>query len=1016
MLEPRKKSSVIAFLVFLLSCFSFPGFSESKLPHYEVDALRDIAATMGSKYWEFDDESCQVLKFGLTPDKPAGAESTVGCQCDFPNDAGCHVVRIVLKGFSLPGVLPPQLIKFPYLKQIDFCYNLLTGSIPQEWGSTQLTMITVLVNRFSGEIPLVLANITSLTYLCLEANNFSGPIPPELGKLTNLQTLMLSSNQLTGNVPATFSSFVNMTDFRINDNNMNGTIPQFIQNWKKLQRLELHASGLQGPIPSQISLLNQLDILRISNLKGSRQPFPIVQNMTVLTKLVLRSCNLYGEIPSYVWTMLTLDMLDLSYNELWGRVPSTLNLKAVRFIYLTGNQLSGSIPDTLLKGGSTVDLSYNNFTWQSPNSATCQQNMNLNLNLYRSSSPENHSSTTLPCIQNFRCPHYSTCLHVNSGGKDITVRENGQKISYQGDGDTPGGSATYFLSHDQYWGFSSTGDFMDDNDYQNLRFTVTPSSSSANLTDVYTTARIVPISLTYFHYCLENGNYTVKLHFAELEFTDDSTFSSLGRRMFDIYLQDERVLEDFNIEAAAGGAQRPTVNIYNVSVTNNMLDIRLQFAGKGTTRIPKRGVYGPIISAVSVFSADKVCSDGKKRATGYIIGGAGALFILLSALLAIFWWKCCFRRQISIKGTKGMDLQTGIFSLKQIKAATNDFDPVNKIGEGGFGPVYKGQLYDGTIIAVKQLSSKSQQGNREFLNEIGMISCLQHPNLVKLHGCCVESNQLLLVYEYMENNSLARALFGPEDCQIQLDWTMRRKICIGIAKGLAFLHEESRLKVVHRDIKATNVLLDEHLNPKISDFGLARLNEEEKTHITTRIAGTIGYMAPEYALWGYLTQKADVYSFGVVVLEIISGKSNNNYMPREDYVCLLDWACHLHESGNLDELIDEKLKPELNKEEAEVVVKVALLCTNASSSLRPTMSEVVSMFEGKTDVPEVIPETSNYRDDLRFKAIRDFQRHTKCSSCSETITQNSTTALTLRSSSYVSSREFNKENPQSIIK
>ncbi|KAK2987107.1 hypothetical protein RJ640_011818 [Escallonia rubra] len=141
---------------------------------------------------------------------------------------------------------------------------------------------------------------------------------------------------------------------------------------------------------------------------------------------------------------------------------------------------------------------------------------------------------------------------------------------------------------------------------------------------------------------------------------------------------------------------------------------------------------------------------------------------------------------------------------------------------------------DSTIIAVKQLSSKSKQGNCEFINEIGMISALQHLHLVKLYGCCTEENQLLLVYEYMENNSLARALFGPEECQLNLDWPMRPKICVGIARGLAYLHEESRLKIVHRDIKATNALLDKNLNPKISDFGLAKLDEEENTHVSTR--------------------------------------------------------------------------------------------------------------------------------------------------------------------------------------
>ncbi|KAJ0083028.1 hypothetical protein Patl1_10369 [Pistacia atlantica] len=172
----------------------------------------------------------------------------------------------------------------------------------------------------------------------------------------------------------------------------------------------------------------------------------------------------------------------------------------------------------------------------------------------------------------------------------------------------------------------------------------------------------------------------------------------------------------------------------------------------------------------------------------------------------------------------------------------------NKIGEGGFGSVYKGQLSDRTVVAVKQLSSKSRQGNREFVNEIGLISGLQHPNLVKLFGCCVEGNQLLLVYEYMENNCLAHTLFGSGASTLKLDWATRQKICVGIARGLAFLHEESTPRIVHRDIKATNVLLDWELNAKISDFGLAKLKEEENTHISTRVVGTIGYMAPEYAL------------------------------------------------------------------------------------------------------------------------------------------------------------------------
>ncbi|KAJ6926115.1 LRR receptor-like serine/threonine-protein kinase [Populus alba x Populus x berolinensis] len=316
---------------------------------------------------------------------------------------------------------------------------------------------------------------------------------------------------------------------------------------------------------------------------------------------------------------------------------------------------------------------------------------------------------------------------------------------------------------------------------------------------------------------------------------------------------------------------------------------------------------------------------------------------------------------------KGLDLKTGSFTLRQLRAATNNFDPANKIGEGGFGSVYKGELSDGTVIAVKQLSPKSRQGNREFVNEIGMISGLKHPNLVKLYGCCIEGDQLLLVYEYMENNSLARALFGAETGALLLDWPTRFKICVGIARGLAFLHEGSVIRIVHRDIKGTNVLLDKDLNAKISDFGLAKLSEAENTHISTRVAGTIGYMAPEYALWGYLTDKADVYSFGVVALEIVSGRSNSSYNPTNESVCLLDWAFVLQKRGNLMAMVDPKLRSEFNKEEAEKMIKVALLCANASPSLRPTMTAVVSMLEGQTSVHEVISDRSIYGGASQFK-------------------------------------------------
>ncbi|KAM3251240.1 putative LRR receptor-like serine/threonine-protein kinase RFK1 [Capsicum annuum] len=979
-------NSITAWILRLHCCFLFFIFTDSKVPQQEVDVLQQIAKTMGATYLSFNADSC-IIEEVIVNSKPQWSEKFVGCHLGNGSDEVHHISKIVLKGLSLPGVLPPELVKLPYIQEIDFAYNYLSGSIPVEWAATKMTNISVIVNRLSGLIPKELGNISSLLYLNLEANQFSGRVPSELGKLINLQTLILSSNQLMGEVPTSFSGLINLTDFRISDNNFSGRIPDFIQNWKQLTKLEMHATGLEGPIPSNISLLNKLTDLRISDIGGPAQAFPLLSDIMGLHNLVLRNCNLSGELPVYIWAMKDLQTLDVTFNKLVGEIPNNISARSMlKFVFLTGNMLSGDIPDSILKNGINVDLSYNNFTWQGPDQHACQPNMNLYLNLYKSSAAVSPLRRVLPCTKDFTCPRYGCSLHVNSGGNDFTVKESDGEVDYAGDADVDGGSARYFKASTNYWGFSSTGDFMDDNNDQNARFI--ESTPSKGLSELYNNARMSPLSLTYFRYCLRNGSYNVSLHFAEITFTNDSTSNSLGRRVFDIYIQDKLVWKDFNIVNEAGGVQKPVVSHFNTSVTDNTLEIRFYWAGKGTIRIPFRGHYGPLISAISLKPTFGSCSEeDKKSVTVYVIVGVVATCIFL-LVMSTLWWKGylqCKKKQR--KDLEDMELQTVSFTLKQIKAATNNFDASNKIGEGGFGAVFKGQLSDGTSVAVKQLSRQSRQGNREFLNEIGMISCLQHPNLVKLHGCCIEGTELLLVYEYLENNSLARALFNSDKSQLILDWPTRFKICVGIAKGLAFLHEESSLKIVHRDIKATNVLLDRDLNPKISDFGLARLTEDDNTHISTRVAGTIGYMAPEYALWGYLTYKADVYSFGIVLLETVSGKNNYNYAPSDNFICLLDWACHLLQNGKIEELIDDKLGLQFNKEEAERVVKLALLCTSATPSLRPVMSEVVRMLEGKQDVPDDIPEASMYTDDLRVKALKDFQRERQNESASSTQAQ-----------------------------
>ncbi|XWS16900.1 hypothetical protein CRYUN_Cryun33cG0021200 [Craigia yunnanensis] len=311
---------------------------------------------------------------------------------------------------------------------------------------------------------------------------------------------------------------------------------------------------------------------------------------------------------------------------------------------------------------------------------------------------------------------------------------------------------------------------------------------------------------------------------------------------------------------------------------------------------------------------------------------------------------------------------TKLFTYKELKFATGNFHYSNKIGEGGFGAVYKGTFRDGTMAAIKVLSADSRQGVREFLTEINVIADIEHENLVKLCGCCVEGSHRILVYGYLENNSLAQTLLGTGHSSMQFSWQARRNICIGVAKGLAFLHEEVRPHIVHRDIKASNILLDNNLMPKISDFGLAKLFPDNLTHISTRVAGTVGYLAPEYAIRGQLTRKADIYSFGVLLLEIVSGRCNTNRrLPLSDQY-LLERVWDLYERGQLMELVDTSLNRDYNDEEAQNFLKIGLLCSQDMPKLRPPMSEVVKMLMGEEAVdgqkisrPGMLSEFMNLR-------------------------------------------------------
>ncbi|KAK1439656.1 hypothetical protein QVD17_05476 [Tagetes erecta] len=948
--------------VMLLLCLSMIlcdiGSDAQPLPEAEVEAMRLIASKLQYDKWNVSRDSCS-RGFGLndtvTADENRLMEfgSNVTCNC---TATVCHISRIQLKGLNLTGVLPEEFVNLTSLTEIDLSRNYINGTIPSRFSQLRVSILSLLGNRISGPIPEEIGDISTLEQLVLEDNLLGGPLPQNLGRLSRLRRFLVSANNFTGTIPESYSNLTNLEDFRIDGSSLSGRIPDFIGSWKNLTRLDLQGTSMEGPIPSTISLLTKLKELRITDLAGaSSSRFPNLRAMTDMARLVLRNCLLTGSIPEEdIGQMSKLKLLDLSFNTLTGPIPNTIRTLPFDALFLNNNSLSGDIPSWIFESTKNIDLSYNNFT------RSQQENcVSSSLNLVSALSPSAISNKDAWCLKDqltcSRNPNRHS-LFINCGGvtTDFDGNEYEEDLTNQD---------SHFYNIPGIWAYSTNGVFMGN---ENAPFVAGVTNVTGG--DIYKTARFSPTSLRYYGLCLRQGSYNVRLHFAEISYTDNMTFSSLGRRYFDISIQGVLQRKNFNIAEEANGINRGIYRDFNnVMVNGTTLEIHLYWAGKGTTAIPDRGVYGPLLSAIAITPNFDV-STGSGLSGGAIAGIVIGSCAFVGIILAILWKKGYLGGDKEDKELRALELQTGYFSLRQIKTATHNFDPANKIGEGGFGPVYKGVLPDGSEIAVKQLSARSKQGNREFVTEIGMISALQHPNLVKLYGCCIEGKELLLIYEYLINNSLARALFGRDDQKLNLDWATRKKICMGIARGLAYLHEESRLKIVHRDIKATNVLLDKDLNAKISDFGLAKLDEEENTHISTRIAGTIGYMAPEYAMRGYLTDKADVYSFGVVALEIVSGKSNTNYRPREEFVYLLDWAYVLQEQGNLLELVDPSLG-KYSKEEAMRMLNLALLCTNPSPTLRPPMSSVVKMLEGKIPVQPPMVKLGPGNPDMRFKAF-----------------------------------------------
>ncbi|KAH7665640.1 Non-specific serine/threonine protein kinase protein [Dioscorea alata] len=449
-----------------------------------------------------------------------------------------------------------------------------------------------------------------------------------------------------------------------------------------LKQLDMEGTSLEGPFPSSFSELESLNVLMVSSIKGGNGEFPPLENSRQLKIMVLRNLSISGALPDYIGNMANLILLDLSFNNFAGQIPKSFgNLSNLDNMFLTNNKLTGEIPKWIFTRGQHYDLSYNNFNGSDAPKDYCQIGY---VNLVSSYSSTD-SNTIASCLRrNNPCPvkpkHHN--LFINCGGASLTIGED----EYEGD-ENIGGASDYH-SFDEKWAYSSTGRFVHNVD--NEPFIATNLSVLNMLNpELYMTARLSPASLKYYGLCLHNGNYTVKLHFAEIMITADEAYYNVGRRFFDVSIQGEEVLSDFNIAKEANGTGKAIVKTFDAQVSENTLEIHFQWTGQGTSFIPHKSVYGPLISAISVTPNFKPDTDESKLSTGAILGIVAAGCVVI-ALISTFIWFHQRRKDTENKDLGGLKLPIGYFTMSQIRAAPGKFNLENKLGDGGFEPLYKG--------------------------------------------------------------------------------------------------------------------------------------------------------------------------------------------------------------------------------------------------------------------------------------------------------------------------------------
>ncbi|WVZ90463.1 hypothetical protein U9M48_036764 [Paspalum notatum var. saurae] len=813
-------------------------------------------------------------------------------------DANGRVTSLNLFGLNIRGTLGDDIGSLTELRVLDLSSNRdLGGPLPASLGKlVKLEYLVLIGCSFSGPVPSELGRLSQLVFFALNSNKLTGSIPPSLGNLSQVTWLDLADNQLTGPLPNSrdhgngLDQLLKAEHFHLNQNMLEGSVPEYLFNSSmKLKHILFDRNNFTGPIPASIGVIPTLQVLRLNN-NGFVGEVPSLSNLTRLQVLMLSNNKLSGSIPDLTG-MISLENVDISNNSFTpSNVPSWFsNLTNITTLTMQSVGIYGQVPQKLFSFPELQNLIL------SDNQLNGTLDMGNNIN----------NGLDLVDIQNNKI----TSVTVYGSFK-------GQFLKLQGNP----------LCNDSL--LSGTMPCM------GLQ-TEAPQPTF----DVQCANPFIETIVFRAPSFGDVANYLYKLQTDLASKLGSCTPNHLGLIP---YSNDEAYL-NVDIKACPVNQKR-----FNYSQVLNCFNLTLQ-----TYKPPE--MFGPYYVKAHPYAFH----DKTSRAVLIGIVTGSVLLVVGLMLLGFYALRQKKRAQklVSINnpfaswGSMGEDIgeapklkSSRFFTLEELKLCTNDFREINAIGAGGYGRVYRGKLPDGQLIAIKRSKEGSMQGGLEFKTEIELLSRVHHKNLVGLVGFCFEKGEKMLVYEFIPNGTLSEALYGMRG--IQLDWSRRLKIALDSARGLAYLHDHANPPIIHRDVKSTNILLDEKLTAKVADFGLSLLvSDSEEGQLCTNVKGTLGYLDPEYYMTQQLTAKSDVYSFGVVLLELIMAKPpihENKYIVRE-----VKMALDMDDRTNcgLKDVMDPVLQKMGGLVGFQRFLKLALQCVEEVGTDRPSMNSIVREIE-----------------------------------------------------------------------